>query len=48
MSRLKTSASIEENLLEWLDGEIEKMRFASRSHGINYALQKLKEESEKS
>ena len=41
--KIKTSASIDEDLLKWLDDEIEKMRFASRSHGINYALQKLKE-----
>jgi Arc/MetJ-type ribon-helix-helix transcriptional regulator len=44
--KIKTSASIDEELLKWLDGEIEKMRFASRSHGINYALQKLKESEE--
>ncbi|MBU7009183.1 MAG: hypothetical protein HXS46_00725 [Theionarchaea archaeon] len=46
--KIKTSASIDEKLLEWLDSEIEKMRFASRSHGINYALQKLKESFEES
>jgi Arc/MetJ-type ribon-helix-helix transcriptional regulator len=44
--KIKTSASIDKELLKWLDGEIEKMRFASRSHGINYALQKLKESEE--
>lgn len=45
--KIKTSASIDEKLLKWLDNEIEKMRFASRSHGINYALQKLKENSQR-
>lgn len=39
----KFSVSIDENLLKWLDGEIKTKRFASRSHGIEYALTQLKE-----
>lgn len=37
-------ATIREDLVEWMDQEIEKLRFASRSHAIEYALAKLKEE----
>jgi len=39
-------ATIREDLVEWMDREIEKLRFASRSHAIEYALAKLKEEKE--
>lgn len=40
----KFSVSIDENLLKWLDGEIKTKRFASRSHGIEFALMQLKKE----
>jgi len=40
-------ATIREDLVEWMDQEIEKLRFASRSHAIEYALAKLKGEKEK-
>ncbi len=39
-------ATIREDLVEWMDQEIEKLRFASRSHAIEYALAKLKEGKE--
>ena len=39
-------ATIREDLVEWIDQEIEKLRFASRSHAIEYALTKLKEKKE--
>ncbi|WP_268542005.1 ribbon-helix-helix domain-containing protein [Candidatus Nitrosotenuis cloacae] len=41
----KFSVSVDESLLKWLDGQIKTKRFASRSHGIEYALMKLKDES---
>jgi len=40
----KFSVSIDESLLKWLDAQIKTKCFASRSHGIEYALTKLKEE----
>jgi Arc/MetJ-type ribon-helix-helix transcriptional regulator len=40
----KFSVSIDENLLKWLDSQIKTKRFASRSHGIEFALTQLKEE----
>lgn len=40
----KFSVSVDEGLLKWLDAQIKTKRFASRSHGIEFALNKLKEE----
>jgi len=39
----KFSVSVDESLLKWLDGQIKTKRFASRSHGIEFALTQLKE-----
>ncbi len=41
--KVKTSMSIDPDLLKWIDAEVEKKRFANRTHAIEYALQKLKE-----
>jgi len=43
---MKTSVAIDPDLLEWIDGMIEKKRFATRTHAIEYALQLLRERSE--
>lgn len=43
MSRVKVTATIDKELVEWLDGEVEKRRFRNRSHAIEYAIAKLKE-----
>jgi len=40
----KFSVSIDNVLVKWLDSEIKNKRFASRSHGIEYALNKLEKE----
>jgi len=39
----KTSMDVEPDLLAWIDGMIGKKRFASRTHAVEYALQRLKE-----
>lgn len=41
----KFSVSVDEGLLKWLDAQIKTKRFASRSHGIEFALNELKERS---
>ena len=41
----KFSVSVDDNLLKWLDSEIKDKRFASRSHGIEFALNELKKKS---
>lgn len=49
MVKLKTKVShtIDSELINWLDSEIEKRRFASRSHGLEYALAALKDRDER-
>jgi len=42
--KIKTSIALDEDLLTWIDGMIERKRFASRTHAIEYALQRLKEQ----
>lgn len=41
--KLKTSISLDEELLKWIDQQIKTKRFANRTHAIEYALQKLKD-----
>ena len=43
MPKKRVYATIREDLVEWMDQEVQKLRFASRSHAIEYALAKLKE-----
>ncbi|TAK26602.1 MAG: hypothetical protein EPO37_01480 [Nitrosarchaeum sp.] len=38
----KFSISVDEELLKWLDLQIKERTFASRSHGIEFALNELK------
>lgn len=47
MTKIKTSIALDETLLNWVDKEIEKKRFANRTHAIEYALQQLKEPSKR-
>lgn len=42
--KVKTSVALDEDLLTWIDDMIERKRFASRTHAIEYALQRLKEQ----
>jgi Arc/MetJ-type ribon-helix-helix transcriptional regulator len=42
--KLKTSMALDSDLLKWIDHQIETKRFANRTHAVEYALQKLKEE----
>lgn len=44
MAKLKISHTIDEELIAWLNSEIETKRFASISHGIEYALTVVKED----
>jgi Arc/MetJ-type ribon-helix-helix transcriptional regulator len=44
--KLKTSIALDEDLLRWIDQQIKTKRFATRTHAIEYALQKLKESSQ--
>ena len=39
--RIKTSITLERELLEWMDEKIEEGVYASRSHAIRFALMQL-------
>lgn len=41
----KFSISVDSDLCKWLDTEIKIKRFASRSHGVEFALTQLKKET---
>lgn len=41
MAKIKTSVALDEDLLKWIDIQIEKRRFANRTHAVEYALQQL-------
>jgi Arc/MetJ-type ribon-helix-helix transcriptional regulator len=43
MVKTKTSVTLDDALLGWVDKEIEKKRFANRTHAIEFALQQLKD-----
>ncbi len=43
LAKVKLSITVEEDLIKWLDSQIKKRRFANRSHGFEYALTQVKE-----
>jgi len=45
VAKVKVTASIKEDLVTWVDEEIDKSRFASRTHALEYALTRLRDES---
>ena len=47
MSKRKVSVTIDSDLLDWIEKQIKRNRFASISHACVYALRRLKEEEEK-
>ncbi len=45
MAKEKISISVEKELLNWIDREIENSRFASRSHAFSFAVKELKKDT---
>jgi len=45
MAKMKISITVDSELLNWLDLQIKKKRFANRSHGFEYSLAELKNRS---
>jgi Arc/MetJ-type ribon-helix-helix transcriptional regulator len=43
-NKIHTSITLDRELLEWIDEEVKRKRFATRTHAIEYGIQKLKEE----
>jgi len=46
MPKVRRSVTISEDLMKWIAEEIERKRFKDVSHAIEYALYKLREETE--
>ena len=44
--KIKTSVSLDEDTLKWMDGQIETKKFRNRSHIIEYAIETLKNQAE--
>ena len=47
MPKVRRSVTISEDLMKWIAEEIDRKRFKDVSHAIEYALFRLKEETEK-
>jgi len=47
MPRIRVFATIREDVIEWVDQQVDKARFRNRSHAIEYALIKLVENEKK-
>jgi Arc/MetJ-type ribon-helix-helix transcriptional regulator len=43
MAKRKTSITLDDEVLEWIDAQIKKRRFRSISHAIEYAIYELME-----
>ncbi|MGD0994400.1 MAG: ribbon-helix-helix domain-containing protein [Candidatus Bathyarchaeia archaeon] len=43
MAKIRLQVTVREDLVKWTDEQVEKLRFASRSHAVEYALTQLKE-----
>ena len=43
MPRIRVFATVREDVMRWVDKQIDKARFRNRSHAIEYALIKLME-----
>jgi len=44
VEKKKTSISLDEEQLNWIDSQIKTKRFASVSHAVEYALERLRQE----
>ena len=41
MPKARRTITLDREILKWIEGQIEEKRFASLSHAIEYALNKL-------
>lgn len=39
--KIKVTASIDADLVDWIDKQVEKRKFASRTHGLEVGIAKL-------
>jgi len=47
MPKKRLQVTIREDIVKWVDRQIESLHFASRSHAIEYALLQLMKEEKK-
>ena len=47
LTKKKTSVSLDDDLLAWIQSKIKTKKFSSVSHAIEYALEKLRREETK-
>jgi len=47
MVRQRLQVALREDLVKWVDQQVAKTRFASRSHAVEYALTRLKDQEER-
>jgi len=47
MVKVKLTVTILPRLIRWIDDQVEKGRFADRSHAVQYSILKVKELMEK-
>jgi len=45
-NKVKVTASMDADLVEWIDKEVETRRFASRTHALEVATSRLRNEIE--
>ncbi len=43
MAKIKVSHSIDPEIVKWMDSEVSKKRFASRSHAIEFVMSQFVE-----
>ena len=43
MAKIRVYATIREDLVKWVDKQVDKLRFANRSHALEYAIKQLME-----
>jgi len=47
MVKKRLQVTVREDLVKWIDEQVENLRFASRSHAIEYALLQLVKKEKK-
>jgi Arc/MetJ-type ribon-helix-helix transcriptional regulator len=47
MPKIPISVTVEKRYVDWIDKQIESLRFRNRSHAVEYAIAKLLENQKK-
>lgn len=41
MAKKQVTVNLDEDILDWIEGKIKEKQFATRSHGLEYAISRL-------